>query len=76
MIQFLSPHERGCPFLRPVAAATFRGARQVALYCRLPHGRVRIPTPDERARLCLDTQYDACLQYQRARLGGIMPDLD
>jgi hypothetical protein len=68
--------EHGCPCLRPTEVATCSSLQRVAAYCRLPHGRVRIPTPDERVRLCIGNRYHECLQYQRARLAGMMSELD
>lgn len=61
---------RACPFLRPDAMG-YPDAFPVAVYCRLPGGHVRIPSRDERVRLCTDRYYD-CLVYRRMRVPSII----
>ena len=51
----------GCPFATPGVSDTV-GA---AMYCRLPGGRVRVPTPDERVRYCSSGRYDLCPTLHR-----------
>jgi hypothetical protein len=48
-----------CPFLRPRLASR--------VYCRLPSGRVRIPSSDELARLCTRGRYNDCPVFRRVR---------
>jgi hypothetical protein len=55
------PKPSGCPFAMPMAPDT-TGA---AFYCRLPSGRVRVPTPEERARFCATGRYDLCPTLRR-----------
>ncbi len=54
-----------CPFLRP-RMASHLGAFPIGVYCRLPSGRIRIPSRDELARLCTTEAYRDCLVYNRA----------
>ena len=54
-----------CPFLRP-RMSSHGAAFPVGIYCRLPSGRVRIPSRDELARLCTAGHYSDCLVYRRA----------
>jgi hypothetical protein len=53
-----------CPFLSP-GLAEGPYAVSAALYCRLPGGRVRVPTPDEIGRFCIPRDFDACPVYER-----------
>ena len=50
----------GCPLAMPAPSETAG-----ALYCRLPGGRVRIPTPEERVRFCVSGRSDECPTLQR-----------
>ena len=55
-----------CPFVSP----KYEGRREVfplQFYCRLPSGRVRIPTRDELATFCLAGHHQDCPGYRRAR---------
>lgn len=54
-----------CPFLRPRKANTL-GSFPTGIYCRLPSGRVRIPSRDGLRRLCTTEDYRDCLVYRRA----------
>jgi hypothetical protein len=36
-----------------------------AFYCRLPDGRVRVPTPEERSLFCSTGRYDECPVVRR-----------
>jgi hypothetical protein len=58
--------EAPCPNLMPQygrRAGGFPGPAPV--YCRLPNGRVRVPTRAELASLCSDGRYVNCPGYQR-----------
>ena len=55
-----------CPFLRP-AGADHLGAFPLGVYCRLPSGRVRIPSRDELARFCTTGYHRDCLAFRQAR---------
>lgn len=46
----------GCPFAMPAAPRS----DTAAFYCRLPGGRVRVPTPAERVTFCRSGHYDLC----------------
>jgi hypothetical protein len=46
-----------CPFLQPGRPA---GRPAAAIYCRLPGGRVRIPTIEEQRRFCLAGGWEEC----------------
>ena len=52
-----------CPFLQPTLPI---GRRETAIgiYCRLPGGRVRIPTRDEVKRFCVPQAWRDCPVYQ------------
>jgi hypothetical protein len=52
----VGPGIKGCPFAMPAIPST----DTTAFYCRIPGGRVRIPTPEERARFCRSGKYYAC----------------
>jgi hypothetical protein len=52
---------RGCPFAVPAVPST----KAAAFYCRLPGGRVRVPTPHERVVFCLSGRYFACPAVRR-----------
>ena len=54
---------RECPFLQPERPSG-RGGR-LAIYCRLPDGRVRVPPVDDVRRFCLPRQWRQCPVYQR-----------
>jgi hypothetical protein len=58
--------EAPCPNLmsRPARRA---GGYQIPfpVYCRLPNGRVRVPTRDELASLCVDGRYLNCAGFRR-----------
>lgn len=56
-----------CPFLRPETAERL-AAFPVGVYCRLPDGRVRIPSRDELVRFCTTGRHDDCFAYRRASL--------
>jgi hypothetical protein len=51
----------GCPFVTPALPSTDEGA----FYCRVPGGRVRVPTPDERVLFCRSGNYYACPVVRR-----------
>ncbi|MBI3030354.1 MAG: hypothetical protein HYY64_12650 [Candidatus Rokubacteria bacterium] len=55
-----------CPYLRPESADRL-AAFPLGVYCRLPHGRVRIPSRDELARFCTTGHYADCVGFRRAR---------
>ena len=55
-----------CPFLRPCGSPHL-GAFPLGVYCRLPSGRVRIPSGDELARFCTTGYHRDCLAVRQAR---------
>lgn len=65
--------EQPCPNLMPRSAQRAGGsAFPLPAYCRLPNGRVRVPTRAEVASLCSDGQYVNCPGYRRwARSGNV-----
>jgi hypothetical protein len=56
--------DAGCPLLRPEGIQG-QGRPQVPVYCRLPNGRVRVPTPAELGSLCFVERYRDCPGYRR-----------
>ena len=64
--------EASCPNLRPLFERRAGGSSGLLpVYCRLPNGRVRVPTRDELASLCLGERYPNCPGYRRwARSGN------
>ena len=54
----------GCPLLMPGASPGL-GRAQVSVSCRLPNGRVRVPTPGELGSLCFVGRYRDCPGYRR-----------
>lgn len=50
----------GCPFAMPGLSEA-----DIAFYCRLPGGRVRIPTREDRARYCSTGRFGDCPTVQR-----------
>jgi hypothetical protein len=57
----------GCPFAMPAIPSREQFA---AFYCRLPGGRVRIPTPEERMLFCHAGRYDECPVVRRYAFCG------
>lgn len=60
-----------CPFLTPKASG--RAVFSVSVYCRLPNGRVRVPTRDQLVFLCSAGQHHDCpgyLRWKRRRSSG------
>ena len=55
-----------CPYLRPHRADRL-AAFPMGVYCRLPDGRVRIPSRDELARFCTTGHHADCIGFRRAR---------
>jgi len=67
----IDPDEAPCPNLMPRSgrrAGGFPGP--VAVYCRLPDGRARVPTRVELASLCADGRYVNCPGYRRSVRSG------
>jgi hypothetical protein len=58
MAQTQRPESRECPHLLPAAPSTARST--VAIYCRRPDGRVRVPRPDETHRFCFGPGWQDC----------------
>jgi len=58
--------EAPCPHLisRPARWAGGYQAPSPA-YCRLPNGRVRVPTQDQLVSLCVGGRYPSCSGYRR-----------
>ena len=52
----VTTHESRCPFGVPDVPDT----PAVAFYCRLPGGRVRIPTREDQALYCRSGRFFAC----------------
>jgi hypothetical protein len=52
----------GCPFAQPGPPVSETGD---GFYCRLPGGRVHIPTPDEIRRFCAGGRFTECPVNQR-----------
>jgi hypothetical protein len=50
-----------CPFLIPKTSLP----SPVPVYCRLPNGKVRVPTPDQLAVLCGADHYHDCMTFRR-----------
>jgi hypothetical protein len=55
-----------CPYLRPETAERL-AAFPLGVCCRLPHGRVRIPSRDELDRFRTTGHYADCVGFRRAR---------
>jgi len=55
-------HAAECPLLQP-GRPRHHDVR-IAIYCRFADGRVRIPAPEERRRLCLTDGWQHCPVYQ------------
>ena len=53
-----------CPFLIPRVSGR-KAVFSVPVYCRLPNGRVRIPTRDQLVFLCTAGQHHDCEGYRR-----------
>ena len=53
-----------CPFLVPEVSDPL-GPLSLPVYCRLPNGRVRIPTRDQLAYLCSAGHHQNCPGYDR-----------
>jgi hypothetical protein len=66
MIETRMVQRKEGPFLRP-AMVSEPGAIPGAVYCRLPSGRVRLPSRDRVASLCTEGRYHDCPVYRRAR---------
>jgi hypothetical protein len=65
MSKSLTTDPKECPFLRPRMASHLE-AFPIGVYCRLPSGRVRIPSRDELARFCTAGRHPDCPVYRRA----------
>lgn len=59
-----------CPFLIPRVSGR-AGIFSVPVYCRLPNGRVRVPTRDELLVLCTAGQQYDCPGYRRWKPRGV-----
>jgi hypothetical protein len=55
-----------CPFVRPVMADQM-WMYPTGAYCRLPSGRVSVPSRDTLACLCTSGRYSDCPAYRRWR---------
>ena len=60
-----------CPNVDP-GISDVSGRPTCAVYCRLPHGRVRIPSRDEVSRFCLTGYFRDCLGYRRDWLDNLL----
>lgn len=61
----LTTDRKECPFLRPRMTSHLE-AFPIGVYCRLPSGRVRVPSHDELRRFCTKGDYHDCPVYRRA----------
>jgi hypothetical protein len=63
---YIDLDEQPCPNLMPRSAQRAGGsAFPLPAYCRLPNGKVRVPTRAEVASLCSDGHYVNCPGYRR-----------
>ncbi len=72
MVQMSEVEAPNCPFLTPEVGGR-RGVFPFSVYCRLPSGRVRVPTRDQLVALCTAGQHQKCFAYCRwapTRVGG------
>lgn len=58
--------ETSCPCLAPQLPERL-GSFPLGVYCRLPGGKVRIPSRDELARFCTSGHHYDCPLYQEGR---------
>lgn len=57
-------HAGDCPFLMPGVSGS-RGRYPIPVYCRLPNGRVRVPSREQLVYLCSAGQHHDCPGYRR-----------
>ncbi len=54
-----------CPFLAPTIGGLLGIYYPATVYCRLPNGRVRVPSPEQFAYLCTAGRHHDCPGYRR-----------
>ncbi len=57
-------HKSNCPFLTPKMRER-EAVFSLPAYCRLPNGRVRVPTHEQLVFLCTAGQHHDCPGYRR-----------
>lgn len=67
MGETLTIERKECPFLRLRRAGSLEELFPTGVYCRLPSGRVRIPSHEELARFCAAGHYYDCPRFARVR---------
>ncbi len=67
MGETLTIERKECPLLRRRRAGSPDELFPTAVYCRLPSGRVRIPSHEEVARFCTAGHYYDCPRFGRVR---------
>ena len=60
----------GCQFAQPAPPTSGTGE---GFYCRLPGGRVHLPSPDEIRRFCAAGRYSECPVNQRWTARALKP---
>jgi hypothetical protein len=63
---------RDCPCLTP-AMSDFMWVHPTALYCRLPSGKIRVPSSDTLAWVCTNGYYHSCPNYMSFAKQGDAP---
>jgi hypothetical protein len=66
MPETLETERSNCPFLTPKVSAQ-TAATWLAVYCRLPSGRVRVPSRGQLLSLCVAGQHHECPGYRRTQ---------
>ncbi|HEV8440013.1 MAG TPA: hypothetical protein VGT40_18135 [Methylomirabilota bacterium] len=51
-----------CPFMKPAKPRAV-GRSSTPVYCRLPRGRVRVPSREDVVRFCIPARYEECPAY-------------
>ena len=67
MSETLTIERKECPFFRLRRAGVLEELFPTGIYCRLPSGRVRIPSHEELARFCTAGHYYDCPRFTRVR---------
>ncbi len=67
MSETLTIERKECPLLRRWKAGSLVEMFPTKVYCRLPSGRVRIPSHEELARFCTAGHFYDCPRFIRVR---------